>query len=114
MDAALLRVDDRPVKDWNVYQVGKKTDPLLLQMNGRFLLIEVRSKRIFEIDPAKIAHKGDDLLFDPNDHPAQPLDTSNWVVRDVGLAYRFSAKLTAEKHILDLQIPHPLDVRGIY
>ena len=113
VDDALLRVDDRAVKDWNVYQTGKKNDPLLLQMGGRFLLIEVRDRRVFEIVPTKIEHKGEDLLFDPKDRPAQALDTSDWVVRDVGLAYRFSAKLTAEMHVVDVQIPHPLDLRNI-
>jgi len=114
VDDALLRVDDRPVNDWNVYQAGKKNDPLLLQMSGRFLLIDVHDRRIFEIAPAKIEHKGAELLFDPNDRPAQPLDTSEWIVKDVGLAYRFSAKLGAEMHVLDVQIPHPLDLRSIH
>jgi hypothetical protein len=113
-DNALLRVDDRPVNDWNVYQSGKKNDPLLLQMGKRFLLIEVRERLIFEIAPVKIEHKGAELLFDPNDRPAQPLDTSDWIVKDVGLAYRFSTKLTAEMHVVDVQIPHPLDLRSIH
>ena len=113
-DNALLRVDDRPVNDWNVYQAGKKNDPLLLQMGKRFLLIEVHDRLIFEIAPEKIEHKGAELLFDPNDRPAHPLDTSDWIVKDVGLAYRFSTKLTAEMHVLDVQIPHPLDLRSIH
>ena len=113
-DNALLRVNDRPVNDWNVYQTGKKNDPLLLQMGNRFLLIEVHDRHIFEIAPAKIEHKGAEVLFDPNDRPAQPLATSDWIVKDVGLAYRFSTKLTAEMHVLDVQIPHPLDLRNIH
>ncbi len=35
-DQALLRVDDRAVKDWNVYQAGKKDNRLLLQIGARF------------------------------------------------------------------------------
>src|SRR5690242_5817142 len=62
---ALLRVDNQPVKSWNIYEENKKGDPLLLEMNNRFLLIEVHGRKIFEITPAKIEHKGSDLLWDP-------------------------------------------------
>jgi hypothetical protein len=112
-DQALLRVDDRAVKDWNIYQTGKKPNPLLLQIGPRYLLVDGRERRIFEIDPARIEHKGADLSWDPADHPEKALETSNWIVRDVGLAYRISARLVAENHLLDLQIPHPLDVRPL-
>ena len=113
-DQALLRVDDRAVKDWNIFQTGKKPNPLLLQIGPRYLLVDGHEHQIFEIDPARIEHKGADLSWDPADRPAKPLETSNWIVRDVGLAYRISARLVGENHLLDLQIPHPLDVRGIY
>jgi hypothetical protein len=113
-DQALLRVDDHPVKgDWNIYQAGKKTNPLLLQMGPRFLLVDGRERQIFEVDPASIAHRGAELSWDPANHPAKALETSNWIVRDVGLAYKISARLIPENHVIDLQIPHPIDVRPL-
>jgi hypothetical protein len=113
-DQALLRVDDRAVKDWNIYQTGKKPNPLLLQMGPRYLLVDGRERQVFEVDPAKIEHKGaEGLSWDLADRPAKPLETSGWIVRDVGLAYRISVRLVAENHLLDLQIPHPLDVRPL-
>jgi hypothetical protein len=108
---ALLRVDDQPVKNWNVYLENKKGDPLLLEMGNRFLLIEVHERKIFEIAPAKIDRKGADVLWDPADRPAEPLATSNWIIRDVGFAYRIGARLVAENRLLDLQLPHPMDLR---
>jgi hypothetical protein len=113
-DQALLRVDDRPVKDWNIYQAGKKANPLLLQIGNRYLLVDGREHQVFEIDPGKIEHQGAELSWDPANRPAKSLETSDWIVRDVGLAYKISTRLVAENHLLDLQIPHPLDVRGIY
>ena len=113
-DQALLRVDDRPVKDWNIYQAGKKANPLLLQIGARYLLVDGREHQVFEIDPSKIEHKGAELSWDPANRPAKSLDTSDWIVRDVGLAYKISTRLVAENHLLDLQIPHPLDIRGIH
>src|SRR5271170_5230746 len=75
IEDALLRVDDAPLKEWGVYQAGKKTDRLVLQMGKRFLLIEFRGMQIFEIDPGKVQHKNDTLLWNPDDLPAMPLAT---------------------------------------
>lgn len=108
---ALLRVDDEPVKNWNVYEENKKGDPLLLQMGNRFLLIEVHERKIFDLPPAKIDLKGSELVWDPASLPAEPLATSDWLIKDVGFAYRIGVQLVAEKRILDLQLPHPMDLR---
>jgi len=110
---ALLRVDDQPVKNWNVYEESKKGDPLLLAMGNRFLLIEIHDHKIFELAPAKVEHKGSDLLWDPAERPAEPLAATDWVIRDVGLAYRIAFRLEAEKHAIDVQLPHPMDLRYI-
>src|SRR5690242_21608340 len=111
MKEALLRVDDQPVKNWNVYQQNKKGDPLLLEMTNRFLLIHIHDRKIFELPPTKIQHKGADLLWDPSARPADPLPASDWVIRDVGFAYRISVRLAAENRLLDLQLPHPMNLR---
>jgi len=113
IDQALLRVDDQPVKNWNVYEESKKGDALLLAMGNRFLLIEIHDRKIFEVTPAKVEHKGSDLLWDPAERPAEPLATTDWVIRDVGLAYRVAFRLEAEKHAFDVQLPHPMDLRYI-
>lgn len=111
---ALLRVDDQPVKSWNVYAEGKKADPLLLQMGDRFLLIEIHERKVFEPDAAKIEHKGEELLWDPAALPGRPLAASGWLIKDVGFAYRVDFELTAEKRVFDLQLPHPMDLRYLY
>ena len=108
---ALLRVNDQPVKNWNVYEQNKKGDPLLLEIGNRFLLIQVHERKIFELVPAKIEHKGAELLWDPAALPAEPLATSNWMIRDVGFAYRINVQLATENRVLDLQLPHPMDLR---
>ncbi len=108
---ALLRVNDQPVKNWNIYEENKKGDPLLLEMGNRFLLIQVHERKIFELASAKIEHKGTELLWHPASLPAEPLATSDWIIKDVGFAYRVGARLVAENRVLDLQLPHPMDLR---
>lgn len=111
---ALLRVDDQPVKNWNVYEESKKGDPLLLAMGNRFLLIEIHDRKIFELVPARIQRKGAELVWDSAERPAEALATAGWVIRDVGFAYRIGFRLEAEKHAFDVQLPHPMDLRYIY
>ncbi len=113
IDDALFRVNDAPVKEWGVYQTGKKRDPLLLQMNNRFLLIKIHDREVFEVDPAKVQHKTDELLWDPSDHPAQPLATTDWDAGDTEAVYRIRAKISSEDHLLDIELPHPLDLSGM-
>jgi hypothetical protein len=108
---ALLRVNDQPVKNWNVYEQNKKGDPLLLAMGDRYLLIQVHERKIFELPSARIEHKGAELLWDPATLPAEPLATTEWLIKDVGFAYRVGVRLVAENRVVDLQLPHPMDLR---
>jgi hypothetical protein len=112
-DYPMLRLDDRPVADWNVFVEGKKNNPLLIEMGKRYLLVDQVRRQIFELDPMKIEHKGTELYWDPADRPEKPLETAMWIVKDVGLAYRVNVKLVAENHVIDVQIPHPLDLRKV-
>jgi hypothetical protein len=113
IEDALLRVDDAPPKEWGVYQAGKKTDRLVLQIGKRFLLIQFRGMQIFEIDPGKVQRKNDTLLWNPDDLPAMPLATSSWSNTDIGGAFGISAKLDADNHVIDLQLPHPPELGNL-
>jgi hypothetical protein len=113
IDDALFRVNDAPVKDWGVYQAGKKRDPLLIQMDKRFLLVKIHDRQIFEVEPAKIQHKTDELLWDPSDHLAEPLATSEWQASDTEAVFLIRVKISAEDRLLDIELPHPLDLSGM-
>ena len=113
IDDALFRVNDAPVKSWAVYETGKKRDPLLVQMDSRYLLIKIRERQVFEVDPAKIQRKSSELLWDPADHPAEPLAVTDWDASDTEAVFRILAKLTGEDRLLDIELPHPLDLSGM-
>jgi hypothetical protein len=112
---AILQVDSRAPKIWNVFQAGKKFDPLLLQMGSRYLVIYVRNMEVYEIKPEQLGHKGEDLLWRETDKPAKPTATSDWSTKDVGSAARILLKLTDEGRAINIQIPQVPDLRrGIY
>jgi hypothetical protein len=112
---AILQVDSRAPKLWNVFQAGKKFDPLLLQLGSRYLVIYVRNMEVYEIKPDQLERKGEDLLWREADKPAKPIATSDWSIKDVGSASRILIKLTDEGRMINIQIPQVPDLRrGIY
>jgi hypothetical protein len=112
---AILQIDAHPAKLWNLYRAGKKSDPLLLQLGARMLVIYVRNQAVYEIKPEQLEHKGEDLLWRETDKPEKPLPTSDWATKDIGSAWRVQVKLAAEGRLLDIQIPQTPDLRrGIY
>jgi hypothetical protein len=112
---ALLQIDAHPAKIWNLYRDGKKSDPLLLQLGTRMLVIYVRNQAIYEIKPEQFEHKGEDLLWRESDKPEKPLATSDWNTKDIGSAWRLQVKLANEGRLIDIQIPQVPDLRrGIY
>ena len=109
---AFLRVNDEGLKEWGVFQIEKKTkkdkadDRFLVQLADRFLLVDAAQRKVFDLTSANIQRSGPDALWDAANLPAKPLNTSEWLVRDVGLAQRIKMHLDAEDRTLDLQIPH--------
>jgi hypothetical protein len=112
---ALLQIDAHPAKIWNLYRAGKKSDPLLLQLGTRMLVIYVRNQAVYELKPEQFEHKGEDLLWRESDKPEKPLATTDWNTKDIGSAWRLQVKLAAEGRLIDIQIPQVPDLRrGIY
>jgi hypothetical protein len=112
---AILQVDSRAPKIWNVFQAGKKFDPLLLQIGSRYLVIYVRAMQVYEIKPEQLESKGEDFLWRETDKPAKPLASSDWSTKDVGSASRILLKLVGEGRLINIELPQMPDLRrGIY
>ncbi len=111
---AILRIDDRPTKTWNVYQAQKKSHLVLVQLGRRFLMLDSRAKEMYELDPEKLERKSKDLLWREADKPAQPMPTSDWMVRDAGPMRRIRATISNEGRVLEVEVPIPRDLRGFY
>jgi len=116
VEDAILRIDDRPAKTWNVYRPDKKDKSylLLVELGRRFLLLDTREKEIFELVPEKIERKGKELLWREQDKPASPLPSADWTIRDAGRTRRIRARLEREGRVLDVQLPQMPDLRGLY
>lgn len=109
-EGVVFRIDDRAPKLWTIYKPDKK-DLLLIQLGLRYLLLDAKEKRVYELDPAKLAHKGKDLVWDEADKPAEPLPTEDWLVREVGPARRIRVKLAGENRVFNIEVVLPPDQR---
>lgn len=69
---ALLRIDDRPPKNWQVYGAEKRKHALLVQIGGRFLLLDVQAKRVYEIAPRTLTRTGETLQWRDSTESARP------------------------------------------
>ena len=115
MQNGILQVDSRAPKIWNLYQPGKKFDPLLIQIGARYLVMYIKGHEMYELQPGQLERKGETLLWREEDKPEKPIATSDWSTKDVGSATRILVKLADDGHQLDVQIPHTPDFRrGIY
>ena len=114
LENAVLKIDERPAKVWNVYRAEKRDHLLLVTLGRRFLMLDIKEREIYELDPAKFEQKNNELLWHEADKPAKPLPTADWVVRDAGRARRIRARLADEGRMLEVQVPITQDFRSVY
>ena len=110
--SAILRIDDQPPKEWNVYREGKKAENVLLQVGQRYFLIQLRAQKVFELNAATIKQNRDELIVTNERVDAKDLPISDWNVKDVGPVLRVTYKLTMEGRVVLLELPQWLN-RGV-
>jgi hypothetical protein len=113
LEFAIVRYNDNAPNSWNIYHSEKK-GVLLVRLWKRYLLVNVQDQEVFDIDPQKIKVSGDTVEWSLADIPNQPIDTPDFVGRNVGSMERIRFRLGRTGHMLELQIPLGLNGRPIY
>lgn len=113
--AAVLKLDDRPVKLWNVYVAERKDHLILVQLGQRYLIIDTEAREVLEVAPAALKRKGKELRWErQKPRGEKSLPTEDWVIRDAGRARIVHLKLADEGRILEVQLPREQDFRSLY
>ncbi|MBI3484933.1 MAG: hypothetical protein HY012_07265, partial [Acidobacteria bacterium] len=62
---AILKMDGKPVKFWEVYVAEKRGHLVLVQLGRRYLLLDTKEKEVLEIEPGAIVQKpkGNDVAW---------------------------------------------------
>ena len=105
MPFAVLKLDDQAPKSWNAYHVEKHHGWILIQLWKRYLLVDLKGEAVYDLDPQKLATKGDSLECSESDLPDKPIEIAEWNERDVGPVRRYRFRLGKSGHVLELQIP---------
>jgi hypothetical protein len=111
---ALLKIDQRPVKLWNVFRADKKTTIVLVQLGERHLVLDTEAKEIFEMNPVQFTRKGSELRSAPPGEKDKELRSADWVVRSTGRTQLIRVKIVAEGRVLEVQLPEKPDLRSLY
>jgi hypothetical protein len=104
VEFAIVRYNDDAPASWNMYH-GEKKGVLLIRLWKRYLIINIQEEEVYELDPEKVKVQGDSVEWSTADVPSDPIETSEWKVRDVGTMRRVRFRFGKTGNFLDIQIP---------
>ncbi|HEY2461253.1 MAG TPA: hypothetical protein VGI16_10600 [Candidatus Acidoferrum sp.] len=110
---AIVRFNDDAPRTWNIYH-SEKRGVLLVHLWKRYMLIKVQDQEVFDIDPEKVKVVGDTAEWSTADVPHDPIETSEWKVRDVGPVERIRFRFGKTGHFLDIQLPMQINGKPVY
>jgi hypothetical protein len=113
VEFAIVKIDDQAPKSWNMYHTDKR-GVLLLRMWKRYLLIDLNTQQVFDIDPSTVTAQADSVAWSTADKPAQDLDISEWKERNVGSVDRVRFRLPKNGLMVELQLPLRPDGKSLY
>jgi hypothetical protein len=134
VEIALLKMDGRAPKHWEVYLAEKRKTLVLVQLGARFLLLHPDTKEIWELEPGSLERHGRELGWrEPKSFAAEArstqsehtgnaasfegmtrVETSEWSLRSAGRARILKVRLVAEGRVLEVQFPQRPDFRTLY
>lgn len=114
LEQAMLSVEGKAPPFWNVYTADKQNQLLLVQLWKRYLMVDTKEQAVYDIDPKSLSKRGLDLELPLSAKPAKPLPSAEWATKDMGVTYRLRFKLAPGGRLIEVQIPHRPDLRGLY
>lgn len=115
MGDAILRITGKkPAKQWSVYQDQKNKARVLVKIDSRLLVLNAKTKEVFEIAASQMQEHGKKFQSPDPAATQRALPSTDWDMRDIGPAERIQARLTDENISVEVELPHPLDLRTPY
>jgi hypothetical protein len=110
---AIVRFNDEAPQSWNIYHTEKR-GILLVKLWKRYLLLDIKEQEAYEVDPQTVKSQGDNVEWSTADLPGDPIETTEWKVRDVGLVERVRFRFGKTGHFLEIQLPLKPDGKPAY
>lgn len=110
---AQLSLDGRAPKTWNVYQPEKRKNLILVLLGRRYLMLDTKEKSVIEVNAALLKASGAGMES-PDPLWGRPIPCSEWNTHDIGPAYLIHVRLGDYGRVLEIKLPHPIDLRAVY
>lgn len=116
IENGVLKIDDRPVKTWEIYLTGNDKHLVLLQLGARFLLLNTEAQEVTELAPEILERRGQVLRWTPGKDPQKQtvLPSEEWSQKHAGRARIIRLRLTKEGRRIEVQLPVTPDLRKFY
>jgi hypothetical protein len=111
-----VKIDDKTPLTWNVYQPDKKKDAnlVLILLGHRWLMVDTKARTVYEVMPGDLHAQDKDYESGDLAKPPALIPTSNWIDHDVGPAEDIHITLGDYGRVLELELPHLIDLRPFY
>jgi hypothetical protein len=114
-----LKLDDKIPLKWNVWapekKLRKKYAGLLMVLLGRrYLALDAKSHLVYAVFPSDLQIQGENLESGNPVRDDRLLPSHDWSVRDAGPAELVRVTLGDYDRVLEVQLPHPPDLRYLY
>jgi hypothetical protein len=112
---AIVRFNEAAPQTWNIYHTEKRDNALLVKLWKRWLYLDLKEEEAYEVDPQTVKPEGDNVEWSLSNLPADPIEVSDWKVRDVSaFMRRVRFRFGKNGHYLDIQIPLKPDGKPAY
>jgi hypothetical protein len=105
---ALLKLNEHPVKHWNVLQADKNHNLLLVQVSRDWYVFNLKRKLLYRADPNDFEARGENLVGPVPDRNTPRVKTDAWDSHNVGLAQQITVELAKSGDKLTIELAHPL------
>jgi hypothetical protein len=117
VDASEVKLDGKPPLAANVYQPDKKSkkkDFVLILLGHRYLMLDTRSRLVYVVFLTDITKQGADIETGDLAQPSRIIPSTDWTSHDVGPAQLIKLTLGDYNRVLEVELPHPVDLRSLY
>lgn len=118
-DEGQLKLDGKPPIGSGIYLPDKKTkkkgsEIVLVLLGRRYLMVDMKSRLVYAVPLSDLHQQGSDFESGDLSQESNLIPTNDWTIRDIGPAELVQLTLGDYGRVLEIQLPHPRDLRGLY
>jgi hypothetical protein len=116
VDRAQIKLDDKTPLAWNIYQTTQKKEAnlVLILLGRRFIALDLKARVAYAVQGSDLRPNGADFESGDLFVESRVVPTEGWSLRDVGPAELIKLRLGDYGTNLQIELPHPPDLRGLY